>query len=182
MVDTAQSAYHVLKSARDTLRDNLSTIIVSLNAEGTVLGHAAPSPEGDDIFVGRLRIPPQNEQWVSMFNSAEFERLGLNVGQSRTSFRLHVMIGIRSQTYRTDSGGGVPLANTTEDAGWLRAHLLSRAVDTCLGRYLMRDAAVVQIRSLGRSQQPSRKDYPDVYEIESRYDIMMRTSNPVFTT
>lgn len=144
-------------------------------------GHAAPDPDDADIFVGRLRVPPQNEQWVALFNSAEFERLGMNIGVSRTTFRLHVLSGVRSQTYTTTPAVDSK-ARTTEDAGWLRSQLLARAAHTSIQRHLFSVEGVVQVTYLGRTQQAPRRNFPDVYEIESRYDIMLRTENATFTT
>lgn len=181
MVDTAQSAYYVLKNARDTLRDYLGTEVTSINSESTVVGHSCPDPQDADIFVGRLRVPPQNEQWITLFSSSEFERLGMNVGVSRTTYRIHVVSGIRSQTYRTDEGAGIVKARTTEDAGHLRAHLLSRAVHTVIQRRLLVVPKIVNVLFLGRSQQSQRRSSPDVFEIESRYDVMVETHNSAFT-
>ena len=182
MVDIAQSSYTVLKSTRDYLRTNLSATVVAINAESSVDGHASPDPEDADIMVGRLRVPPQNEQWVLLFESSEFERLGLAVGVSSTTFRVHVVSGLRSQTFRTDAGAGITIARTTEDAGTLRSHLLARACHDVVQKHLFSLDGVRQVKYVGGNSSPPKRNEPDVYEFESRYDVMLRTRNSAFTT
>ena len=176
MVDTAQSAYYVLTEARDYLRTYLNAAgeVGTINGETIVSGHAAPDVESKDIMVSESRVPPQNQQWVLLGLAGTSERLGLNTSVSRTTYRLTVTTGIRSQTWNTAAATqGV----TTEDAGWLRAHLLARAAHSVIQRYLQASAGIYGVTHAGTTTRTQRAKNPDVYEIENRFDVMVRTDN-----
>lgn len=184
MVDTAQSAYHVLVEARDLLRTHMKTTagvseVATINAESTVSGHAAPSVEVSDIVITDGRRPPQNQQWVAVaLRGSPAESLGLAVGTSRTTYPIIVVCGLRSQTYRTDAGTA---AHTTEDAGWLRAHLLARAAHTVIQRHLITATGVENVLYRGQASRPHARNRADVYEIELRFNVLCTTDNAALT-
>lgn len=182
MVDTAKSAYYVLTEARDYLRAymNAAGETGTINGESTVSGHAAPEVKVSDILVSDGRIPPQNEQWVTLSCNGGPERIGVNLGTSRTKYRLAVVAGLRSQTFTT-SGAATP-AHTTDDAGWLRAHLLARAAHSVIQRWLRTSADILDVTlASGPTQRPIKAKSPGVYEVELRFDVLVRTDNTAFS-
>jgi hypothetical protein len=181
VVDTAQSAYHVLFQARDFLRSYMNGAgeLGVINGESTVDGHAAPEVQPSDILTGDGRIPPQSAQWVVLSISAAPERLGLNIGVSRTTYRLSVIAGLRSQTWTTTAINTA--AVTTDDAGWLRAHLLARAAHSVIQRHLQTTTGVINVTHAGTSQRAAGTKKPGVYEVENRFDVLVRTDNTAFS-
>ena len=184
MVDTAQSAYHVLVQARDLLRTHLVLTggvseQTTINAEGTVSGHVAPDLYAADIMITDGRHAPQNAQWVAVaMAGSPRESLGLAVGTSRTTYGIMVACGLRSQTWRTD--GGTQAVDTT-DAGWLRAHLLARAAHTVIQRYLIAQTGIENVLFAGSTMRPQNRRSPDVYEVEVRFNVLCTTDNAALT-
>jgi hypothetical protein len=177
MVDTAKSAYFVLDRAITALRANLNTEIAAIVGEATVGSHTLPDVQSSDITVRDDRKPPQAAQWVSLALADVTETLGLNIGRSLTTYRITARSGLRTMV-SVSSAGSYP--SDPENDSWLRSYLLSRAVQTVIQRDLFAVTGITNVTFAGQATL-AQDDPGSVYQIETRYDVVVATHNAAFT-
>lgn len=177
-IDITQSGPYIRDQAKQILRDGLSTLASSMDSETKIAGFNSPTPTSTAIYSSDGRIPPQHDAFVHISCVLEKESKALNVGVSRSSFRLTMKCGHRQQQFKTTSVTDAP---TTEDAGWTRAQLLSRSVQILLDRDLIKKTGIYNTSFVGLAEVPPSDQSPGVFAYNLTMRVWCRTKHGAFT-
>lgn len=169
MTDLSQGLYTLLTGCETLIRSNYAAIKSTVDTEtaGESVSLPALQTNGENVYIGDDRVPPQAQCWVRIAGSLSSESVTLS-RQSRTQFSLTITTGIRHNSVATSDPSLKP-----GPAGWRTASLFSRAVAHTLIKHIPSSVAGAYNVDLLTSSQSSNE--ADEYEYSTDFIVFMIT-------
>lgn len=178
-INITQSGPYIRDQAKQVLRSGISAISSSMDLESKIAGFGSPSPTSTAIYSSDGRIPPQHDAFIHISCSLENEAKAMNIGVSRSSYKLVLRCGHRQQQLKTTSVSDSP---TTEDAGWTRAQLLARSVQILIDRDLIKQTGIYNTEFVSLEEVTPDDRTPGVFAYNLTMRVWCKTKHGAFTS